>query len=489
MQQFADGGIVEPDARQAAEAVTSGIPGVESVGNFLAGIPNFLGSSIQAGAAAPYGMTAGVLAPEAAASLMQPVTVPVEPPQVVQPPKVQPAPALPSYLQSTQAMAQKPAAAPQMGVTAPMDPMANYIQAFDSMKAANMGVAKAQANAAEETLKAQNQFMADMRKLQSSYESNLKTLDDENAKLQQDVLNTKIDPNKIYSNASTGNRVLAGISILLGGLSQGLTGAKSNPAMDVINNAIDRDIDAQKADLGRKQNLLSFNMQKYGKLDAATAATRAQLLGITQAQISAAAAKSGSDVAISQARMANGQIDLQKSQILQGVASQQTLQNVLSAPNGIPPSLVTKLPMEMRKTLVKVPTGNFYQAKDEASAQRADKGLESVNTTQSLLDQAKAFMAAGRAAPGGERSGQADVINEALTLEIKKLGELGVLSGDDKKIIDAMKPKLNEYSFREREVAKANQMSNYVNMKIKGFLKQTVPDYTPSAIKIGRAHV
>lgn len=57
----------------------------------------------------------------------------------------------------------------------------------------------------------------------------------------------KIDNNRFWSNSSTGNKVMAGISIALGALGQAFTGGDRNYALEIIDKAIDRDIDEQKA--------------------------------------------------------------------------------------------------------------------------------------------------------------------------------------------------------------------------------------------------
>lgn len=72
----------------------------------------------------------------------------------------------------------------------------------------------------------------------------------------------KIDPNKMWANMSTGNKVLAGLSIFLGGFDP----SGQNKALGIIQNSIDRDVDAQKAQYAKlrdkKQDLNSL----YGRM-------------------------------------------------------------------------------------------------------------------------------------------------------------------------------------------------------------------------------
>src|ERR1043165_2680665 len=66
------------------------------------------------------------------------------------------------------------------------------------------------------------------------------------ADVQQEFKNSlgrEIDPNKYWEDRSSGQRVLAGIAIMLGGYAGGLSGRGGNQAMDIIQKNIDRDID------------------------------------------------------------------------------------------------------------------------------------------------------------------------------------------------------------------------------------------------------
>jgi hypothetical protein len=69
-----------------------------------------------------------------------------------------------------------------------------------------------------------------------------------------------------WSNMSTGSKIMAALSIALGGLADGSSPnpTGSNVALDVINNAMARDIDIQKANMDKKKGELTA-IQKYGE--------------------------------------------------------------------------------------------------------------------------------------------------------------------------------------------------------------------------------
>lgn len=95
-----------------------------------------------------------------------------------------------------------------------------------------------------------------------------------------------VDPNRFWAHMDTGNKILAGIGILLGGVGQGFTGDTTNKSMEIIQNAIHQDIQLQKDAIDRgKQDrtaraagqltLLGQMRQQFGDDIAANAAAEA----------------------------------------------------------------------------------------------------------------------------------------------------------------------------------------------------------------------
>ncbi len=82
------------------------------------------------------------------------------------------------------------------------------------------------------------------------------------------VLNSEIDPNRIYK--STGQKVGAALAMALGAAGSALTGTE-NGAMRILQTAIDRDIAAQRMEIdglkfivGQKQNAYSMLREQHG---------------------------------------------------------------------------------------------------------------------------------------------------------------------------------------------------------------------------------
>lgn len=363
------------------------------------------------------------------------------------------------------------------------DPMKAGEEAFQGLKQANLAMGQIEAQRELDSGQAQLTALNRMRDLDNKYQTNLANIDAEQKRLTDDVMNFKIDPNRVYARMSSGNRMLAAISLVLGGVSQGILGLRSNPAMDVINDTIDRDIDAQKATLGTKQSLLALNLEKYKRLDAATAATRAQLLTVVQAQMNIAAAKANSGLAVKNAQIANYKLDLEKAKLNQSLATQATVGQVLNTQQGVPPEYVMRLPEEIRELLVRVPNGQFFPAINKKAADDANKGLQSVASIKSVLKNAEVLFNQGSIMPWDDTAkGLAQSYSSQLDLEIKNLAGLGVLSESDLEIISRIKPDLTAWMFRDKEKAKLEELNRYINSKVNSFLIQAVPNYSPGSI-------
>lgn len=97
---------------------------------------------------------------------------------------------------------------------------------------------------------------------------------DEHEKWIMDPKN-RVDPNRLYHNQSTGQKIGSAIAVILGGLGSGLTHGP-NMALEIMDKAIQRDVEAQKDDLGRRESRLSRLMQQGHSLQEAKQIAMAQ---------------------------------------------------------------------------------------------------------------------------------------------------------------------------------------------------------------------
>jgi len=109
------------------------------------------------------------------------------------------------------------------------------------------------------------------------------------------VANGSIDPNQYWHNKNTGQLIGTSIAMGLGAMGSSMTGTP-NYVAESVNNAIARDIDAQKANLGLKRSLLSDAIQAGHSIDDATQLAMAHGQAVATGMLKNAAYKYGSPV-------------------------------------------------------------------------------------------------------------------------------------------------------------------------------------------------
>lgn len=151
--------------------------------------------------------------------------------------------------------------------TLPPEQAANIASSLSEANAALGESANAQAALATQTLKLQDAELTkreiEIGVMQANNEKNMlrreANLQEYNTAFQK-YSATKIE--NPWSNMSTGAKIMAGISIALGGIGGVKTGG--NVGFDVIQKNIEQDIDIQKANMDKKKGELSA-IQQYGK--------------------------------------------------------------------------------------------------------------------------------------------------------------------------------------------------------------------------------
>lgn len=309
--------------------------------------------------------------------------------------------------------------------------------------------------------------------------------DEEMAQRQQDfdqsvkaMSKMSVDPDRFWASRSTGQKISGLIGIALGGLSQGMRGGP-NAGLDIINQAIDRDIKAQEFAYGAtrdtanaKQTAFGMAMQKYNSVDAARSMARAAALDAVIAQTQQMAALSKGTDAQNRADMALASLmDERAQQVAQGVLFAPARQ--VAAPRMFvdPTTGLTYTEAEAKgvakeyrgygfeqgkqqagfladvgKEIVKgqiaknkdgqamavqLPNGDRIQARTEAEAQKLSDLATAVTNASQLVAKAKAIRSdpTWRASPS-KRAELAQTQAE-LTFAVKDSKGLGALSGPD----------------------------------------------------------
>ncbi len=143
-------------------------------------------------------------------------------------------------------------------------------------------------------------------------------------------INATVDPGRYWASRSTGGKIAGIIGLALGALGTGPDGI--NRAAAMMNQAIDRDLEAQKAEhtirlqkgkasIDAAQSAYAMERQRFGDDAAASSAAKASLLGLAENELKKIAAGSAGPAAQAQAQALAGQLQVQKGQLENQIAN------------------------------------------------------------------------------------------------------------------------------------------------------------------------
>jgi hypothetical protein len=139
-----------------------------------------------------------------------------------------------------------------------------------------------------------------------------------------------VDPNRFWNSRTTGQKVLAAISIMLGGMGQGTFAAMGlkpdNGALDIIRDAIKQDLEVQQTNIENRRGQLKdiasgqrelFNMFRQTGMDEIESlrSEEAAKIDLVQRQIEQLATQMGSPEAKQKAELAIATLDQEKNKI------------------------------------------------------------------------------------------------------------------------------------------------------------------------------
>ncbi len=165
---------------------------------------------------------------------------------------------------------------------------------------------------------------AALQHVANTYESNQKKLQGEYDAVFKDMESKHIDPKAFWANKSTPGKISTVIGVLLSGLGGGAAG-QENMAMKVLNQEIDRDIDAQKANMTQKGNILSALSSQMGNLRAGTEMLRSIHMGMAANEMEKAAALAKDPLAKARLEQAGGALKMTASAQIAKLNAQQTI--------------------------------------------------------------------------------------------------------------------------------------------------------------------
>lgn len=307
-------------------------------------------------------------------------------------------------------------------------------------------------------------------------------------RLANDVASGRLDPNRLWNRLDTWPRIGNAISLMLGGIGSALAGGP-NQALQVIEGAIDRDIESQKDERTRKEWLLQFHVQQGRDLTAAYSLAKADMMDIAAGKMRGAANRYGSMATAANALAASGvlaqkaidlrakalendldgkvkraQIDRLRAESAEsyakirasntaqaGAVDLRDLKNKLVMGARVDPRALEQLPEADRKRVVQ-PNPGFYALAGSA------EGAKAIETAQTMDRQMKPMVREYEAIrarhPHGwitgvgdyEDKGRAKTLYSALTTKLKDVLNLGVMSDSDRELLQQQIPNLVDFS-------------------------------------------
>jgi hypothetical protein len=170
-----------------------------------------------------------------------------------------------------------PGGAPALGA-APRGPSAsdigNVTKGTEAALLAQGEAAKAQAQAEVAAKEQQEQQRADFTQ---DYKRRVLEHQQRGDALFNGVMASNVEPGRLWASKTGGQKMGSIAAIIMSGIGQGLAGGP-NMALQILDNAIERDIEAQKANLSKNQGLLAHHAQGGRDVQAAYQLAKADML-------------------------------------------------------------------------------------------------------------------------------------------------------------------------------------------------------------------
>lgn len=266
---------------------------------------------------------------------LPPIPVPAQP-NTAPPPPPSNVPAVEAPI--SQAQQQEPSGLPGAGSS--HDPESMLSSGFNErMQGINKG-AETQGALGQEQANLLNKNIEAQHMAQSVYKQTYQQLENERQDHMQDIKDGYVDPNAYWKDHS---KIMSGIGMILAGFNPTNS---PNAAINFLKFQMEQNLQAQKDNLGAKQNLLTANLRQFGNLKDATDMTRLMQHDIMSNSLQSAAAKAQSPMAKAAAMQAAGALQMEAAPMFQQFAMRRAMMNL--ADNGGSPESIDHMLGYMR---------------------------------------------------------------------------------------------------------------------------------------------
>jgi hypothetical protein len=276
----------------------------------------------------------------------------------------------------------------------------------------------AQKQLAEDEQKIANDNIQKQQQLQQHYQDAFNEIEQSRKDLVADIKAGHINPDQYMDSKSDLGKISTAIGLIMGGIGGGASGT-SNPALDFINKQIDRDIDAQKTNLGKKHNLLSATMQQFGNIKDAENMARVYQADIYKAKMEEAMAKAKSPMSKAALQESMNKIELMYAPQRAELNKKMAIMAGMKSGAANPAMAVQYIVEDKDKDKARTELANIENS--HKAVADIDKYVERMNTLQSVT---------GRLEYGA--GSEIDSLNTQVMAAMKPI--LGALSEADKAI-------------------------------------------------------
>lgn len=191
----------------------------------------------------------------------------------------------------------------EQNIEAPLTAKSN---ALDQMQVA-------QEQDARDRLAASQAAQVKLNALATNHQAYTTKFDTEMAHVKDDMAKGHIDPNQFMDNMSTGSKIATALGMLVAGAGSGLL-HQENPVSKWLNSQVDRNIQAQKENLGQKNNIFRALLASGENERSSESFMRAMNLQMMKEQLDSIGAKTNLATAGPRIAMLKADIDQQIAQ-------------------------------------------------------------------------------------------------------------------------------------------------------------------------------
>jgi hypothetical protein len=273
--------------------------------------------------------------------------------------------------------------------------------------------------------------------------------------LAEAIASNKIDPSHFWSSRTSQQKTMSIIAMILGGIGSGLT-KQPNAALQMLNSAAERDVDAQKANLGKLQTQQQYYLQRGHSIQQSRQLAIADQKDITAGMLRQAAYRQASPLAQAAALESAGKLHVEASQMrkasfLQGLDAQAkqiqiygekqnivAQKKVMEAINSFTSGdgydqRVLELPAfkEYRERAVHLSDGSLGFAKDAQAAAKAQEQLGYIDDLRKPLQEYDSLYNGGHPTISPSDRGKAEALRSRIVAALGNLRDAGTLRGQE----------------------------------------------------------